>query len=469
MGRIKKKTAVPLSLFYLKYFVYIVIFMLALAVSLVMVFNVMVNHNIVYPADYAQQQAREAYDRLQGAEEISPDLIPGLCDYTVFDLHGNRESGNLSERETREAWNAVSENQRQSGRYYFMAIPREDGYCVLRYEITPQYKSSFLQKILMPPQALLILIALLGMLVIVIVEAVFFGKKLKKKLSALIAAAGKVEHGELDFQISASGIKEIDAVLNSMDQMRGALKESLENQWKTEQEKNRQMSALAHDLKTPLTIVRGNAELLLETELTEEQKKYTEYIESSSLQMQNYLQTLIEVTKSWQGYRFCPQEVDISVFLQEIKEQAEGLCTANNLELVWQRRCSSAPISADPDLMSRAILNVISNAAEHSPAGGRVTVSAAEEKENLVLIISDEGKGFSAEALKHGTEQFYMDDASRNSRKHFGLGLYIAASVLQKHGGELLLGNDAETGGGKVTLKIPFLEGGAGENLQCSP
>lgn len=455
MGRIKKKAAVPLSLFYLRYFAYIIIFTLVLAVSLVMVFNAMVTHNMVYPADYAQEQAREAYDQLQSAEQITPDLIPELCDYAVFDLSGKMESGDLSEREAGEAWKAVSTDQRQSGRYYFMEIPREDGYCVLRYEITPQYRSPFLQEFFLPPQTFLILLALLGILVIVVVEAVCFGKKLKKKLAVLTAAADKVGHQELDFEISPSGIREIDVVLDSMDQMRGALKESLEQQWGLEQEKNRQMSALAHDLKTPLTIVRGNAELLLETELTQTQQKYTEYIEGSSLQMQNYLQTLIQVTKSWQGYRFCPQMADVTVFLEGIRGQAEGLCMANNLELVWQCQCSSGSIFVDRDLMERAILNVVSNAVEHSLAGGCVTVSAAVEQETMVFVISDQGKGFSAEALKHGTEQFFMDDASRNSRKHFGLGLYIADSVVQKHHGKLLLENDSETGGGRVTIRIP--------------
>lgn len=71
----------------------------------------------------------------------------------------------------------------------------------------------------------------------------------------------------LDFEINYSGVREIDECLVALDDMRYALKTSLQKQWETEQEKNRQMSALAHDIKTPLTVVRGNSELLLETEL----------------------------------------------------------------------------------------------------------------------------------------------------------------------------------------------------------
>ena len=73
----------------------------------------------------------------------------------------------------------------------------------------------------------------------------------------------------------------------------------------------------------------------------------------------------------------------------------------------------------------------------------------------LFFVITDTGKGFSAEALKHGMEQFFMEDESRNSKSHYGIGLYVAASVAQKHGGQLILENSQATGGAKVTLEIP--------------
>ena len=109
----------------------------------------------------------------------------------------------------------------------------------------------------------------------------------------------------------------------------------------------------------------------------------------------------------------------------------------------------------DHDLFVRAVINVISNAAEHSPKGGTVTISVAEENNFFVLCIYDTGAGFSEEALKRGTEQFYMDDISRNSKTHFGIGLYAADSIIQKHNGKLILENSEETGGAKVTIKLP--------------
>lgn len=456
MGRMKKKSSVPLSLFYLKYFAYIFHFMLLMTTILLIAFNMLMNSDIVYPANYAQEQAMSSYDTIQKADKVTEDLIPDLCDYAVFDLNGNIQNGNLKEDSAQQAWNAVLNGKDKIGKYSYTVISRNTEYCVLRYTLVPQYKSLALQKFFVHPQMLIFISAIWGILLVIVVVAIRFGKVLNRKLSVLIHVTKKVEQQELDFEISTSGIKEIDAVLNSMDNMRVALKESLEQQWHIEQEKNRQMSALAHDLKTPLTLVRGNAELLLESNLSETQRKYTEYIENSSLQMQNYVQTLIEVTKSWQGYQFRPQKVDFSMLLQEIKGQINGLCQINNLVLDWTCNGTINEILIDHDLFIRAVTNVVSNAVEHSPAEGVISFSVTEQSDFLTFAVSDSGKGFSAEALKHGTEQFYMDDSSRNSKIHFGIGLYAANSIIQKHGGHLILENSPQNGGGKVTIKIPY-------------
>ena len=112
-------------------------------------------------------------------------------------------------------------------------------------------------------------------------------------MTALISAAEKIRNQELEFDISASDVREIAAVLRAMDDMRAALKSSLESQWNAERRKKEQILALAHDLKTPLTLIRGNAELLYDTGLTEEQEECVDLIEKNSLRMQDYVQTVM--------------------------------------------------------------------------------------------------------------------------------------------------------------------------------
>jgi len=455
MGRLRTKTAIPLSLFFLRYFAYLFVLMLALALLLLLSFNSLLVRGLVYPADQAQTQAASAKTAIQEAAEVTPDLIPELCQYLVFDQDGKLTQGNASGQDVRSAWAAVQDNRKHVGTHYYTVIPRGAEYCVLQYQFYPQYTSPALRKVLPPPQTLLLLITAFCALLVITGTAVCFGRSLKRRLAPLTAVVNKIERQELDFEITASGIQEINAILHSMDNMRLALKTSLEQQWQAEQEKNEQMSALAHDLKTPLTVVRGNAELLLESALPEPQANYARYIERSSLQMQHYVQTLIEVTRSCSALRLQMRETDCAPLFAEIEQQARGLCAVKGLSLIWDCACAAVRISADQELLVRALTNVIANAVEHTPAGGTVSCLIRKESRVLSFTVLDTGRGFSPEALKHGTERFFMDDPSRHSKAHFGLGLYFALSVIQSHGGTLSLENASETGGARVVIRIP--------------
>ena len=72
------------------------------------------------------------------------------------------------------------------------------------------------------------------------------------------------------------------------------------------------------------------------------------------------------------------------------------------------------------------------------------------------ISVTDEGTGFSKEALCHAQERFFMGDKSRTSNMHFGMGLYITSSIIKQHGGQLVLSNSKKTGGAQVIIKIPY-------------
>ena len=259
----------------------------------------------------------------------------------------------------------------------------------------------------------------------------------------------------MDFSIEKGNIKEINSILTAMDKMRDELRLSLENQWKAEQSRKEQISALAHDLKTPLTIIRGNAEILYDTNPTEEQVESINFIEESSLQMQSYIKMLIELAKDTDLYNPQFQMFSFLDFIEDIHTTARGLCSSKKITLNWDFRSKLQMFHADAGLLNRALGNVLSNAVENSPQGGRVNVKIFDEKGFIVFSISDNGKGFSKEAMKYATTQFYMNDASRNSKAHFGIGLYFTDVIIKLHGGQLVLENLEESLGAKVTIKIP--------------
>lgn len=435
---------------------YMIISILLICVIDFLFFYVLINLGLVYPANYAEKQIKNAQGMIEDADTITEDLIPDLCQYVVFGLDGNVKAANMGENNIKEAWDAVNGKYFSSLAVFYKVIKRKNEYCVLRYKIIPQYTSSFLRKYLLPPQTLLSISLVIFILASVIAVSIRFGCVFKNKLTPLILTAQEIQNQNLDFSVGTVNIKEVNDVLEAMDKMRSTLKYSLESQWKAEQMRKEQISALSHDLKTPLSIIRGNAELLYDTSLTEEQAEYIAYIEESSLKMQDYIKMLIEITKSDNLASPEFQETSIDSFAQDIKEQAERLCLVNNIKLQWIYKCGEEKIYIDKNLLERAIINVLLNATEYSPQEGTITFEIYYKDESVVFSVSDMGKGFNDETLKYAKIQFYMEDSSRSSKIHYGIGLYFADTVVKQHGGSLVLKNLEGQSGARVIISIPL-------------
>lgn len=455
MGRVKKRKSSTLSGIFLRYVLVMLGLLLTLGICTVLIFNILVNLGGIYPANYAERKINEAYDTIQNADEVTEEMIPVLCHYVIFSEDGEVLRGNMTEDSVEIAWN-VANRGTASGDYFYKVIPRSNETVVLQYSLTPQYQSAFLREHFIEPQNLMTIVIILSGITMILLPSVSFGKKMKRKMQPVMNAVERIKNQDLEYEVSYSGVKEIDDCLSSIDEMRNALKDSLERQWKTEQEKNRQMSALAHDIKTPLTVIRGNAELLSEMEMTEEQEKYIDYITSSALQIQNYVQTLIEVTRSADGYQYRFEKIRTEDVLDAIKKQTSGLAEVFNLKINWEEQYISETVNIIYDQVVRAVMNIIKNAAEHTPKGGTINICIKEQSGELTLTVEDTGSGFTKEALLHGTEQFFMDDMSRSGGVHYGIGLFSAKSIAEKHGGRILLTNSEETGGAKVEICFPL-------------
>lgn len=474
-NRVKKST---LSRFFMRYVLLMLTALSAWIVVVYVVFNICINMGFIYPANDTEQKIEDAYETLQSTEEITKEMIPASCGYAVFSTDGELISGNLSENYVKEASDAVGfednvqeaqtavddeaatqgiqneeNNIGTSGSKYYTIIPRDGEYLVLQYDLTPHYRSSFLNDYFIDPQSMMLAVSILGMIAIMLTSSVRFGKKIKAKMNPLLDSIEKIKNKELEYETSYSGIEEIDDCIASMDDMRTALKTSLEMQWKMEQDKNKQMSALAHDIKTPLTVVRGNAELLAEMNSSKEQRKNIDYILNSAMQMQDYVQKLIEVTKSAEGIMEQFKETDTKKMLSDIRQRAEGLAEANHVEINWNETYQSEKLTVLYEQVIRAMMNIVQNAMEHTN-GKEINITIQEKNRCLKICVEDYGTGFSENALKHGTEQFFMDDESRGDESHYGIGLFFADAVAKKHHGEVTLSNSQKTGGAKVELSL---------------
>lgn len=431
-----------------------ILFIIAVNVGLYML---CINTGIIIPVMNIENRIADAAEEIRENESFDISDIPNFCDYGVYSPVGVFQYGSLSEDTANALWEEATTNGNNIvPPYRVRVIDRVNEVVLLRYRFTSQFNNSTLRRICPASDLLLVGLIVIEIIILLFLVSHWFGKYTGRKIDKLLFVTQKIEKQDLDFQIESSGIFEVDRALFALEHLKQALKTSLTEQWQADKLRQDQISALAHDLKTPLTIIRGNTELLYDMALTDNQKECADYIEGSVVQMQDYVETLIDMTKTRESLSFHPQNVKLSSLLHEIHTQAKGLCAVKNIHLEWCENFNREYILADSEQLIRASANVLSNATEHTPAGKTVFFDMYEKDSFILCSITDTGNGFSPEALKRATEQFYMDEQSRHSKSHYGIGLYVANSIITQHGGQLILSNSEKTGGAQVVIKIPY-------------
>ena len=398
---------------------------------------------------------------IASAKTVSADLIPETCEYAVVSENGEFLSESMTKSEADDAWNVIQSGRRTSGislmtglnvQCYFQ-IERQNEFVIVKYSALSQFSAEFLREHLPAPEIVLFWTILAAILAKIILLSRLYGRKISRKLIPLQTATEKIENKDLEFEVQYSGIQEIDVALQSLESMKTELKRSLETQWKIEQTRKMQISALAHDIKTPLTVVRGNAEMLNDTDQTGEQREFTHYILKNANQMEQYVQMLIELSKAEGGYLLQRENVNTRAFLDELYSRIHALVSIKHLKTEFEEKNLPEIINLDSSLMQRAIMNIVSNAVDYSPDGGLIQFFVSAENHRFRFTVEDSGKGFSAEDLKNATMQFYQGDSSRSSKSHYGMGLFIVDSIVRQHGGSLSIANSAK-GGGMVTIEF---------------
>ncbi|MGE7942003.1 sensor histidine kinase [Lysinibacillus xylanilyticus] len=456
METMKPNKGTRLHTFFLRYLLFLCIGTILLVVLLLSLFLFSFSTNIVLPANYEETQVSLSRDRIASSSSVTSDIIPDLVDYAVFSKDGQFFTGSLSEKEAIKAWNVMKKGETSSGSQFYSYIERENEICILRYYLVPQYRSEILRKYLPNPQLLEFLLFIIGIVTYATVLAIHFGRSLKKKMFGLQEAIEKIQNQNLDFTINTSGIREIDEISVSLEHMREALNNSLKQQWESEQNRREQISALAHDLKTPLTIIRGNAELLQDTDQDDIQREYNDYILKNTMEIEKFTKELIDISKMEKNIVREKTNVKTDAFMTEVKDQMRALSLEKKLQVAVQKEMLPTLILIDEERFYRAIINVIANAVEHAPENGKVTLTVQGAADSIQFTVIDSGCGFSLRDLNEATKQFYRGDPSRNAGNHHGMGLYIAQSIVQSHGGTLQIANDLSAGGGKVTITIPI-------------
>lgn len=276
--------------------------------------------------------------------------------------------------------------------------------------------------------------------------SIAFGRPFVRSLRAIRQAARRVAVGDLAGTLPPSRITELDEVNDAFDQMTTELDHALAQQAELEQGRRLFISAIAHDLRTPLFSLRGYLEGL-EAEVADSPEKRARYLAIASAKAQTLdrlVADLFEYTRlEYLDQALQVEPLDLVELLSDLLEGLRPQADAKDLRLVLLPHEHSIPVRADREQLVRAVTNLVDNAIRHSPAGGYVDLSCGCDPEAAWFSVKDSGPGVRPEDLPHLFHPLYRGGVDQGAA---GLGLATAQRILEAHGGSLEVANAATVG-----------------------
>ena len=413
-----------------------------------------------YSGSDATLQAMELLPAMS-ADHFAPDALPELCRWVLLD--------GVSPGQTARAADVLATNMTPSqlslalalgttpiNTQFYRDVQMIDGtLCRLQYDFSISYVDPALRGVLPDFQLTWTALLLLLLAGVIAWSTRRTGRLLRAETARLTDACRLLAGGDLSGQgLGHSAVREFEQTLRTMETLRDGLADSLKAQWAMEQQRSRQIAALAHDLKTPLAIIQGNAELLLEDALPEPQRQPVEAILRGAGRAGQYLSALREVAAA-QHSPAPRQPVDAVAFAEGLAATGQALCAPRGVRFVFRSRFAPGTVlMLQEQIFHRAVENLLVNAARFAPADTAITLTCRREGPFALFSVRDEGPGFPPEILQRGGQLFVTGDAAR-ADGHQGLGLWFARRAAEGHGGSLTLVNPAG-GGALAVLCLPM-------------
>ncbi len=291
-------------------------------------------------------------------------------------------------------------------------------------------------------QVIIAVVVCLNLTAAVIV--VWLYRSIVRPLAVLRAATNQIKEGNLDCSIHGDEHDEIGQLQNDFEDMRTHLKEMSDQQLRSEQESREMMSNISHDLKTPLTAIKGYSEGLMDgvADTPEKRERYVRTIYAKACDMERLVDELAFFAKIDQAavtYDF--RKVAVWEYLSDCVGELRLDMEVKGIFLDFTCDCdASVKAIFDPEQIKRVISNIIGNSVKYmDKQNGKIAMHVSADSDMVWVSIEDNGSGIREQELPHIFTRFYRGDSSRGTKKGgSGLGLAIVKSIVTDHGGSVV-------------------------------
>ncbi|TYQ17990.1 UNVERIFIED_CONTAM: phospho-acceptor domain-containing protein [Acetivibrio alkalicellulosi] len=271
----------------------------------------------------------------------------------------------------------------------------------------------------------------------------FVSRSIIRPLRKLKYGAEQIKEGDLSFVIDEKSNDEVGEVCHAFEEMRKRLKGALEDQLRYDEERNEFIASITHDLKTPLTSIKGHLDGLRDgiADTPEKAEKYRDIIYKKVIDMDRLINDLTFYSnQTLKKVPFNFSKVDLKIFIEDIIDEYQmeleklGVEILNNYNLG-----SKVLVKADVEKLKRVVSNILENSIKYmDKENGQIKIDVQDVENKVLIGIHDNGEGIKKDYLPNIFNRFYRVDASRNTSKGgSGLGLAIAHQIIEAHGGNI--------------------------------
>ena len=277
----------------------------------------------------------------------------------------------------------------------------------------------------------IILLSALGAVVLALVVGALLARSLTHPIRDLTEATSAIANGKLGAQVAVRSHDEMGQLASSFNRMSSDLARSTEMR--------RQMTAdVAHDLRTPLSLLLGYTEALHDGKFRGSQQTYA-VMHDAAQQLQHLVEDLNTLALADAGeLKLMRQPVAPQALLERTVRAFAARAQAQQVALAVESGSDAPLVDVDPDRIFQVLANLVANALRYTPAGGKVSLSARPQDAGVAMCVQDTGSGIAPEHLPYVFDRFYRADQARHGQSgEAGLGLAIARSIVESHGGTI--------------------------------